>query len=197
MRCVQQISLLKLWEQLRGKRELPQFEALAPDDISRSIDKLSFSEVVQTEFGYRFRIIQNGAQFDRMYPERRVGKFLDEVLPEALRDQALQFHEQVVVSRRPSFSFSTLRKGDGPLIRYERLLLPFTCNGRDVERIIGAITLFTEENGFDSDDVLTGKLVGPKHLRNAIGAGFSHRRCAWRRALRAFSAGRLEVLLAG
>jgi len=47
------------------------------------------------------------------------------------------------------------------LIRYERLLLPFTCNGRDVERIIGAITLFTEENGFDSDDVLTGKLVGP------------------------------------
>ena len=91
----------------------------------------------------------------------RVGKFLDEVLPEALRDQALQFHEQVVVSRRPSFSFSTLRKGDGPLIRYERLLLPFTRNGRDVERIIGAITLFTEENGFDSDDVLTGKLVGP------------------------------------
>ena len=159
MRCVQQISLLKLWEQLRGKRELPQFEALLPDDISRSIDKISFSEVVQTETGYRFRIIQNGAQFDRMYPERRVGKFLDEVLPQAIRDQALLLHEQVVVSRQPSFSFSVLCKADGPLIRYERLLLPFTSSGEDVERIIGTITLFTEENGFDANDVLTAKRV--------------------------------------
>ncbi|MGA2943161.1 MAG: PAS domain-containing protein [Xanthobacteraceae bacterium] len=161
MRCVQQISLLKLWEQLRGKRELPQFEALMPEEISRSMDKLSFSEVIQVEKGYRFRIIQNGAQFDRIYPERRVGKFLDEVLPQAFRDQALLLHKQVVVSRRPSFSFSLLRKADGPLIRYERLLLPFTCHGGDVERIVGAITLFSEENGFDSNDVLTGRLIGP------------------------------------
>lgn len=157
MRCVQQISLLKLWEQLRGKRELPQFEALLPDDISRSIDKLSFSEVVQAENGYRFRIIRNGAQFDRMYPEKRVGKFLDAVLPPAIREQALRLHEQVVVSRQPSFSFSVLRKADGPLIRYERLLLPFTSRGEHVERIIAAITLFTEENGFDANDVLTAK----------------------------------------
>ena len=159
MRCVQQISLLKLWEQLRGKRELPQFEALMPDDISRSIDKLSFTEVVQTQAGFRFRIIRNGAQFERIYPEIRAGKFLDEILPEALRGQALKQHEQVVISRQPSFSFSMLRKADGPLIRYERLLLPFTCHGEVVERVIGAITLFTEENGFDANDVLTAKRV--------------------------------------
>ena len=159
MRCVQQISLLKLWEHLRGNRELPQFDALVPDDISRSIDKLSFSEVVRTEDGYRFRIIRNGAQFDRMYSGRRVGKFLDEVLPQAIKEQALLLHEQVVVTHQPSFSFSVLRKSDGPLIRYERLLLPFTCNGEGVERIIGAITLFAEENGFDANDVLTAKRV--------------------------------------
>jgi hypothetical protein len=39
------------------------------------------------------------------------------------------------------------------------LLLPFTCHGEGVERIIGAITLFTEENGFDANDVLTAKRV--------------------------------------
>jgi len=161
MRCVQQISLLRLWEQLRGKCELPEFEALTPEIISRSMDKLSFSEVIHVENGYRFRIIKNGAQFDRIYPEKRVGRFLDEVLPQAFRDHALLLHKQVVVSRRPSFSFSMLRKADGPLIRYERLLLPFTCHGANVERIVGAITLFSEENGFDSNDVLTGKLVGP------------------------------------
>jgi len=118
---------------------LPRFEALAPDEILRSMDKLSFSEAVQVENGYRFRVIQNGSQFNRIYSERRVGKFLDEVLPRAFRDQALLLHNQVVVSRRPSFSFSMLRKADGPLIRYERLLLPFTPHREDVERIVAAI----------------------------------------------------------
>jgi hypothetical protein len=94
-------------------------------------------------------------------PKSVLARFLDEVLPQAFRDHALLLHKQVVVSRRPSFSFSMLRKADGPLIRYERLLLPFTCHGANVERIVGAITLFSEENGFDSNDVLTGKLVGP------------------------------------
>ena len=132
MQCVQQVSLL-LWERLRGKWELPQFDDLVPDDISRAIDKLSFSEVVHTDDGCRFRIIRNGAQFDRMYSDRRVGRFLDEVLPQAFKDQALLLHKQVVVSRQPSFSFSTLRKDDGPLIRCERLLLSFACKGGEVE----------------------------------------------------------------
>jgi hypothetical protein len=160
MRCVQQVSLLRLWERLRGKDRIPEFGALIPEDISRSIDKLSFSEVVRTEEGPRFRIIQNGAQFERMYPVSRVGRFLDETLPPAVREQALHYHNLVVAGRQPSFSYSVLRKDDGPLIRYERLLLPFTCNGGDVERIVGVITLFSEENGFDPSDVATGKLVG-------------------------------------
>lgn len=160
MRCVQQVSLLRLWEQLRGKNKLPEFGALVADDISRSIDKLSFSEVVRTEEGPRFRIIQNGTQFERMYPVSRVGRFLDETLAPAVREQALHYHRLVVAGRQPSFSFSILRKDEGPLIRYERLLLPFTCNGDDVERIAGNITLFSEENGFDASDVTTAKLVG-------------------------------------
>jgi hypothetical protein len=160
MRCIEQISLLKLWERLRGKRELPQFEVLVPDDVSRSIDKLSFSEVIRTEDELRFRIIRNGAQFDRIYPQGRVGKFLDEVLPQAFKEQALLFHQKVVATRQPLFSFSMLRRDDGPLVRYERLLLPFACDGgENVERIVGAITLFTEDNGFDAKDVLTGRLV--------------------------------------
>jgi hypothetical protein len=78
----------------------------------------------------------------------------------ALREQALHYYKLVVAGRLPSFSVSVLRKDDGPLIRYERLLLPFTCNGDDVERIVGIITLFSEENGFGASDVTTGKLVG-------------------------------------
>lgn len=159
MRCVQQISLLRLWERLRGSRELPQFSTLVAEDISRSIDKLSFCEVVRTGSGPRFRLIQSGAQFERMYPERRVGQFLDESLSPAIRDQALERYRQVVAGQQPSFSFSIVRKDDGPIIRYERLLLPFACEGPHVERIVGVITLFSEENGFDASDVTSGRIV--------------------------------------
>lgn len=90
MRCVQQVLLLKLWERLRGFGMLPQFSTLAAEDVSRSIDKLSFCEVVHTDSGPRFRIIRSGAQFERIYPERRVGMFLDESLSPAIRDRALE-----------------------------------------------------------------------------------------------------------
>ena len=159
MRCVQQVSLLRLWEQLRGKSKLPEFDALVPGDISRSIDKLSFSEVVHGEEGPRFRIIQNGTQFERIYPVSRVGRFLDETLPLAIREHALHYYKLVVVGHQPSFSFSVLQRCDGHLIRYERLLLPFACKGTEVERIVAVITLFSEDNGFDASDVATGKLV--------------------------------------
>lgn len=159
MRCVQQVSLLKLWERLRGSEALPRFSTLAAEDISRSIDKLSFCEVVHTDSGPRFRIIRSGAQFERMYPERRVGMFLDESLAPAIRDQALQCYRQVTADGRPSFSFSAVRKDDGPIIRYERLLLPFTREGLCVERIVGVITLFSEENGFNATDVCSGRIA--------------------------------------
>jgi hypothetical protein len=159
MRCVQQIALLRLWEKLRGPHELPKFDTLDPEDISRTIDKLSFCVVILTDHGPRFRIVQSGAQFERMYPTRRVGMFLDETLSPAIREQALEHHRQVVASRQPSFSFSVMRKDTGPLIRYERLLLPFSCAGQHVERIVGVITLFSEENGFDASDVVSGQIV--------------------------------------
>lgn len=160
MRCVQQVSSLRLWERLRGSQQLPQFSTLAADDISRSIDKLTFCEVVRADSGPRFRIIQSGVQFERMYSQRRVGMFLDESLSPAIRDQALTHYKQVVASRQPSFSLSVVRKDDGPIIQYERLLLPFACDGAHVERIVGVITLFSEENGFDASDVTGGRIVG-------------------------------------
>jgi hypothetical protein len=44
-----------------------------------------------------------------------------------------------------------LRRDQGPLVRYERLLLPFACGGSEnVERIVGAITLFTEDKAKDT-----------------------------------------------
>jgi hypothetical protein len=38
-------------------------------------------------------------------------------------------------------------------------LLPFACDGSHVERIVGVITLFSEENGFDASDVTSGKII--------------------------------------
>jgi len=159
MCCVQQVSLLRLWEQLRGDRILPKFSSLSADDVSRSIDKLSFCEVVRTDTGPRFRIIQNGAQFERMYSEKRVGRFLDESLSPPIRDQAIEYRKRVVETLEPSFSLSAVRKNNGPIIRYERLLLPFAGNGAQVEQIVGVITLFSEENGFDISDVTSGQIV--------------------------------------
>ncbi len=46
----------------------------------------------------------------------------------------------------PAFTSTQVRADDGVIIYYERLLLPFTANGRGVELIHCVITLFAEEN---------------------------------------------------
>jgi hypothetical protein len=164
MRCVQQVAFLRLWERLRGSQQLPHFSALTADDVERSNEMLSLVEVVATDTGPRFRVIRNGLQFNRMYTESRSGQFLDDYLPPHIRSQALESHRHVVEKREPCFSLSNVRNNEGPIIRYERLVLPFTLNGPDVERVATVITIFSEENGFDLRDVMNGQIIDQREL---------------------------------
>ena len=158
MRCVQQKGLLKLWERLCGTDQIPQFSSLPLDDFKRSIDKIMLCDVEHTKDGLRFRIAYHGDQFERMHNSKCVGKYLDGVIAPAVRTQALKSYAEVTIKRQPAFSVSDVRKDDGPIIRYERLLLPFSRKGPFVQRIVCMVTLFSEENGFAFSDISAERL---------------------------------------
>lgn len=160
MRCVQQMSLLKYWERLRKNEQLPKFNAFDPAEISRSLEKLVFFSIVPaTQTKSRYRITYAGTQFEKIHARKLVGDYLEDILPADLRRSAIEQYDIVVAKKCPSFSFVSIHTEAMPIVRYERLLLPFARTEGMVEHIISVITLFTEENGFDFEEVANAELL--------------------------------------
>ena len=64
----------------------------------------------------------------------------------AAGQRRLKTYREVVSSKRPAFTSTPVRCANSAVVDYERLLLPFTRSGQDVERIYCVVTLFAEDN---------------------------------------------------
>lgn len=159
IRCPQQISFLKFWERSRGENSVPSIAALDTESLKRIADKLMLCHVRHEGEALRFLIRFQGKQFEKAHGTNCVGRFVDETVPPALREKALAMYRRTALSREPAFSSTPLREGDGPIVYYERLLLPFTKIGLAVEYVCCLITMYTEENGFNFDIALKGRPI--------------------------------------
>lgn len=146
IRCVQQLGMVKLWEHLKGRDELPHVSAVRGDDLERLRDKLLVMDVVWETGQPRYLIRFHGVNFERVNRRNCVGRFLDESMPPPVSARGLETYHGVVSGRRPSFSATAVSSPSGETLSYERLLLPFTVTGQDVEQIFTVITLFSEDN---------------------------------------------------
>jgi hypothetical protein len=146
IRCIQQIAMLKLWEHLRGDTCLPDAILVQGSDLERTRDKLMLLDVVWNGDEPHYLIRFHGIDFERMNNRNCVGRFLHEAMPAAVRDSGLPFYRQVLERRLPAFGVTTVRSGTESVLSYERLLLPFTRSGQEVEQIYCVLTLFAEDN---------------------------------------------------
>ena len=53
-------------------------------------------------------------------------------------------YRRCALTGRPSFEYARMDLGDGRIETFERLLLPFSSDGRLVDRIVGAVVIDTE-----------------------------------------------------
>lgn len=146
IRCVQQISMLKLWERLKGTTGLPKASAVHGADIERLRDKLMLVDVEWQDGEPRYLIRFHGSDFERMHNRNCIGLFLNDIMAPAVRERGLKTYRQVVDRRIPAFNSTSVRGEDGSTVNYERLVLPFTQSGEAVDHIYSVVTLFTEDN---------------------------------------------------
>ncbi len=99
-----------------------------------------------------------------MHGAALVGRFVDETAPPAFRADALSRYREVAQTGQPNFGAMLLREGIGPLVSYERLLLPFTASGSTVDYICCIVTMVTQDNGFSLDIALKGQICGPSAI---------------------------------
>lgn len=146
IRCVQQIGMLKLWERSKRGAVLPLASAVHDEDLARLREKLMLLDVEWQDDEPRYLIRYQGADIDRMHNRNCVGLYLNDVMEPSVRDRGLKTYRRIVDQRIPAFNSTPVQDEKGATVQYERLLLPFTRSGDQVDQIYSIVTLYTEDN---------------------------------------------------
>jgi hypothetical protein len=141
--------LLKCWTHLRRHRTVPAWNDLPVEDLSPQLDTLMFLDLVENETPPRFRIRFLGKRVALSYGGDFCGRFLDEAIPPAWRDNAMLTYRQAITARRPVYNVVDTQDRDGTRVRMERLLLPFTANGGAPDRILASIETLSLDGKFE------------------------------------------------
>jgi hypothetical protein len=145
--------LLKCWTHLRGHQAVPSWQRLPLEDLARQLDTLMFLDVVENGAHPRFRIRFLGKRVALSYGGDFSGRFLDEAIPPAWRDNAMITYRKTVTAQRPVYNVVDTHDHNGTLVRLERLLLPFTSNGGAADRVLASIETFSFDGRFEQQDL--------------------------------------------
>jgi hypothetical protein len=157
-----QRRLLETWASLRHHQSLPVWRGLNADDIPVPSDHLAWMEVVAGHGAPRFRMGFHGERLaEALGATEGVGRFIDDFLPPSYLTSALATYHEVVRSQRPVYTVADLRDPAGRIVHHERLLLPFTLGGSEVERILMSLEMSSPEGAFELRDLMTARARPP------------------------------------
>jgi len=164
IRAINQRWLLKFWKRSLGSRDLPPWQAVESEDLSRVSANLSFLDVVDDDGEARFKISFHGATIGQVYGSTDCrGKYLDELVTGGCTKAQIPYR-QVVAEGCPVYTVFDLKDRAGRIVHFERLLLPFANNGDIVDRILASFEFVCVDGAFDSRDLMKMH-PGPPTLR--------------------------------
>jgi hypothetical protein len=155
VRSEHQLCLLHHWHGWRGQALLPVWPGVNAVETIVPFDSLSCTKVVGQDGSARFQIEAHGWRLAEAYGrDSCVGKFLDEVIPEAFRDTALSTYRHLLSCKLPVYTVSDMRDPAGRIVHYERLLLPFGDGGPEVLRILASLETVSPEGDFENRNLM-------------------------------------------
>ncbi len=167
VRAINQRWLLKLWKRHFGTHRLPPWPTVEAADLSRVAANLSILDVSGVGGTARFLIRYHGEMVGQVYgsPDCR-GKYLDEILPAARRNEGLAPYHRALETCRPVYTIYDVSDRHGRLVHYERLLLPFASDGQNIDHILASLEFVCPDGAFESHALMKSlaKLPMPRLL---------------------------------
>lgn len=162
VRSDRQRRLLDHWASLRGAGPLPIWHGLNADAFPVPVDSLAVTEVAGIDSAARFRVAFHGQRLIEAFAGLDcVGRFLDEILPPPYLASALATYQQVVGGRMPVYTVSDMRDPAGRIVHQEQLLLPFSIDGDEVERVLASIEAVSPEGPFELRRLMSSPIRAP------------------------------------
>ena len=138
--------LFDYWDSLRGGAEMPRRGDLDPIDIPHEC--LPFVMLFEVErVPLRFLIRLAGTRITDLYGQEPGGKYLDQVDLGDMADDIIASYQAVVEEGQAQWLAGHYRKEDGRELQFERIALPLTLEGNDVDQILVGAVLDRVETG--------------------------------------------------
>jgi hypothetical protein len=162
VQAINQRWLLTFWTRHLGEHRIPLWQTIESESLSRLSDNLSFLDVVADTAGTRFQIRFHGPVVAQVFGAADCrGQFLYQSLPEPTRAQKLAPYRQAVDSGQPVYTVHDIADRNGRLVHYERLLLPFSHDGKAVDRILTSFEFVCEDGAFERRELMTAPPTPP------------------------------------
>ncbi len=161
VKSIRQRELLNAWlRALRKPKPLPSLLDFKPDRINDDelSDMMGFNVEGDGETA-RYVITHEGARLTATYgnehvdPAERTNRYLDDAIGPERYARVVPSYRACIALRRPTYSVSMVRDGDGKDVSYERLLLPFGPADR-VEQIVGSYKAISFDGGFKVNNLM-------------------------------------------
>jgi hypothetical protein len=161
VKSIRQRELLNTWlRALRKPKPLPSLLDFKPDRINDDelSDMMGFNVEGDGETA-RYVITHEGSRLTATYgndhidPALRTNRYLDDAIGPDRYARVVPSYRACIALKRPTYSVSMVRDGDGKDVSYERLLLPFGPADR-VEQIVGSYKAISFEGGFKVNNLM-------------------------------------------
>jgi hypothetical protein len=135
---------------------VPRWQTVQPESLTRLSDSLNFLDVSTVGNNTRFQLrIHCGIFGKAHHPIDCRGKYLDEIVPPDRHAIALAPYHQTVKCGGPVYTIHDVTDCNGRLVHFERLLLPFSRDGENVDRILASFEFVSPDGAFESEGLLT------------------------------------------
>ena len=162
VRSDQQRWLLDYWASQRRSGALPIWRGLDTGDVAVPLDNLAWLDVESVDSEPRFRTRFHGARLsEALGPVGGEGKLIDDFLPPPYLGSAIATYREAVRSKGPVYTVSDMRDPAGRIVHHERLLLPFSTDGQEADRILASIEAASPEGPFELRDLMKSPIHPP------------------------------------
>jgi len=127
-------QLYDFWDNSRGSNELMAVEDIDLSKIGNCLPNMVIFDVVGDPRRFRFRFA--GTAIDELNGQFRTGKYLDEIDLGGLTNKTVVMMHDVVDRREPSYYRGKFVCRDNRIVRYERVAMPLTSDGKTVDSIL-------------------------------------------------------------
>ena len=161
LRSIKQRQLVKHWASKCGDRPLPLWSQAHLTDFPSMRDDLSVLRVKQENGALRLQIIEHGSGPGLLYNSQCAGKHIDEVVPPDAVAATHEVYAKCIGTQRPVYTIATTKDRFAKPVAYERLLMPFTLGGTEVEIILASLEAISVEGAFERSNLLGAANVNP------------------------------------